>query len=85
LFLRTDVTVLFFAGNDAIHSLTKTDQELRVDMTDFDVIETYSDTMYSTFKGIEKVSFTPPFIRRARYFRANLSEDCYAPSRVLQD
>ena len=34
---------------------------------------------------LKRLGFTPPFVRRARYFRANLSEDCYAPSRVLQD
>jgi hypothetical protein len=34
---------------------------------------------------LKRLGFTPPFVRRARYFRANLSKDCYAPSRVLQD
>jgi hypothetical protein len=34
---------------------------------------------------LKRLGFTPPFVRRASYFRANLSEDCYAPSRLLQD
>jgi hypothetical protein len=34
---------------------------------------------------LKMLGFTPPFARRACYFRANLSEDCYSPSRVLQD
>jgi hypothetical protein len=34
---------------------------------------------------LKRLGFTPPFVRRARYFRTNLSEDCYSPSRVLQD
>jgi hypothetical protein len=35
-------------------------------------------------KVLKRLGFTLPFVRRAIYFRANLSEDCYAPSRVLQ-
>jgi hypothetical protein len=34
---------------------------------------------------LERLGFTPPFVRRASYFCTNLSEDCYFPSRVLQD
>jgi hypothetical protein len=33
----------------------------------------------------KRLGFTPPFAWRASYFRANLSEDCYAPCRVLHD
>jgi hypothetical protein len=41
-------TSVFISGNDVIHLLTETDQELRVDLTDFDGNEAYA--MYSTFK-----------------------------------
>jgi hypothetical protein len=39
-----------------------------------------------SLRVLKRLGFSPTFVRRARYFRANLSaEDCYAPSRVLQD
>jgi hypothetical protein len=34
---------------------------------------------------LKRLGFVPPCVRRASYFRANLSEDYYSPSRVLQD
>jgi hypothetical protein len=39
--------------------------------------------IYCHLRVFETLGFTPPFAWRASYFRANLSEDCYAPSRVL--
>jgi hypothetical protein len=35
-------------------------------------------------RALKRLGFIPPFFRRASNFRANLSEDCYVPSRVLQ-
>jgi hypothetical protein len=50
----------------------------------FDVNFVCSHT-YTSLRVLKRLGFTSPFVRRARYFRANLSEDCYAPFRVLQD
>jgi hypothetical protein len=40
--------MLYSTGNDVIHSLTKTNQELRVEVTSFDDEEAYA--LYSTFQ-----------------------------------
>jgi hypothetical protein len=40
---------------------------------------------YVKLRVLKRLGFTPPFVRRASYLRANLSENCYAPSRVPQD
>jgi hypothetical protein len=38
----------------------------------------------SLLRVLKRLGVIPPFVRRARYIRANLSEDCYVSSRVLQ-
>jgi hypothetical protein len=45
---------------------------------------TLEHTAGKPLRVLKRLGFTPPFVRRASYFRASLSEDCYAPSRVLQ-
>jgi hypothetical protein len=37
-----------------------------------------------SLRVLKMLGFIPPFVRRASYVRANLSEYCYVPSRVLQ-
>jgi ficolin len=48
IFQESIFTFISISGNDAIHFLTKTDQELRVDLTDSDGDKVYA--LYSTFK-----------------------------------
>jgi hypothetical protein len=49
------------------------------------LIVCHNKSLFIFLRVLKRLGFTPLFVRRARYFRANLSEDCYAPSRVLQD
>jgi hypothetical protein len=47
IYFYTDA-ISYWAENDAIYYLTQTDQELRIDLTDFEGDKAYA--LYSTFK-----------------------------------
>jgi hypothetical protein len=49
------------------------------------VVEYIRSYLLNLLRVFKRLGFTPPFAWRASYFRANLSEDCYAPFRVLHD
>jgi hypothetical protein len=54
-FSRTNIIIFVrLTGNDAIHFLTKTEQELRVDLTSFSGEKAYA--LYSTFKVANETS-----------------------------
>jgi hypothetical protein len=51
----------------------------------FNTMHCRMENIFDALRVLKRLGFTHPFVRRASYFGTNLSEDCYAPSWVLQD